>query len=177
MRQFVASATALLGQEFRGSLDDVFALAPREASALDHCCQHSPPTTPKCATSYTCNPKRRHGVHLAAPGEPVFNALAAQFIAHTLAIPSQEGDESQRYDERVEDIAVRIATAWERERGATVPDVSKLELARDAGLSNWLGFDLLATQPNGQTRCIEVKAAPARDAIHMETNEWKQTCH
>ena len=72
---------------------------------------------------------------------------------------------------------MRIATAWERERGATVQDVSKPDLARDAGLSNWPGFDLLATQPDGRTRRIEVKGRAGRDAIHMETNEWKQACH
>ena len=100
-----------------------------------------------------------------------------RFIAHALAIPPPEGDETQRYDERVEDIAVRIAIAWERERGATVRDVSKPELARDAGLPNWPGFDLLATRPDGQTRRIEVKGRAGRDGIHMEANEWKQACH
>ena len=76
-----------------------------------------------------------------------------------------------------EDIAVRIAIAWERERGATVRDVSKPDLARDAGLPNWPGFDLLATRPDGQTRRIEVKGRAGRDGIHMEANEWKQACH
>ena len=100
-----------------------------------------------------------------------------QFVAHALAIPPPEGDETERYDERVEDIAVRIAIAWERERGATVQDVSKPELARNAGLPNWPGFDLLATQPGGRKRRIEVKGRAGRDGIHMEANEWKQACH
>ena len=100
-----------------------------------------------------------------------------QFVAHALAIPPPEGDDAQRHDERVEDIAVRIATAWERERGATVQDVSKPELARNAGLPNWPGFDLLATQPDGQMRRIEVKGRAGREGIHMEANEWKQACH
>ena len=99
------------------------------------------------------------------------------FVAHALAIPPPEGDEAQRHDERVEDIAVRIATAWERERGATVQDVSKPELARNAGLPNWPGFDLLATQPDGQMRRIEVKGRANREGIRMEANEWKQACH
>ncbi len=100
-----------------------------------------------------------------------------QFVAHALAIPPPEGDDAQRYDERVEDIAVRIAIAWERERGATVRDVSKPALARNASLPNWPGFDLLATQPDGQLRRIEVKGRAGRDGIHMEANEWTQACH
>ena len=100
-----------------------------------------------------------------------------QFVAHALAIPPPEGDDAQRYDERVEDIAVRIAIAWERERGATVQDVSKPALARNASLPNWPGFDLLATQPDGQLRRIEVKGRAGRDGIHMEANEWTQACH
>ena len=56
-------------------------------------------------------------------------------------------------------------------------DVSKPDLARNAGLPNWPGFDLLATHPNGETRRIEVKGRAGRDAIHMEANEWKQACH
>ena len=99
-----------------------------------------------------------------------------RFIAHALAIPPPAGDDSH-YDERVEDIAVRIAIAYERERGATVQDVSKPELARNAGLPNWPGFDLLATHPNGETRRIEVKGRAGRDGIHMENNEWTQACH
>ena len=99
-----------------------------------------------------------------------------RFTAHALALPLPEGDE-RRYDERVEDIAVRIALAWERDRGATVQDVSKPELARHAGLSNWPGFDLLATHPNGEIRRIEVKGRAGRDAVQMENNEWTQACH
>ncbi len=104
-------------------------------------------------------------------------AAEVRFVAHALAIPPPEGDESQRYDERVEDVAVRIAAAWERERGADVQDVSKPALARDAGLSDWPGFDLLAVQPGGETRRIEVKGRAGTDGIQMEANEWKQACH
>ena len=112
---------------------------------------------------------------LASEPERV-TAGEARFITHALAVPPPDGDES-RYDERVEDIAVRIATAWERERGATVQDVSKPELARDAGLPNWPGFDLLATHPNGEIRRIEVKGRAGRDGVQMEVNEMKQASH
>ena len=104
-------------------------------------------------------------------------ATEVRFVAHALAIPPPEGDESQRYDERVEDVAVRIAVAWERERGAAVQDVSKPALARAAGLSDWPGFDLLAIQPGSETRHIEVKGRAGTDGIQMEANEWKQACH
>ena len=99
------------------------------------------------------------------------------FIAHALAIPPPEGDEAQRYDERVEEMAMRIATAWERARGAAVQDVSKPELAREAGLPNWPGFDLLALYPDREPRRIEVKGRAGREAIQMEINEWKQANH
>ena len=104
------------------------------------------------------------------------SAGEVRFIAHALAIPPPEGDDSH-YDERVEDIAVRVAAAWERERGAIVQDVSKPDLARNAGLLNWPGFDLLASHPDGETRRIEVKGRAGRDGIHMENNEWTQACH
>ena len=125
--------------------------------------------------------------HLLAERADALQALASepdrivagevQFVAHALAILPPEGDDAERYDERVEDIAVRIAIAWEREGGATVQDVSKPALARNASLPNWPGFDLLATQPDGQLRRIEVKGRAGRDGIHMEANEWKQACH
>ena len=126
-----------------------------------------------------------------------------RFLLHALAVPATDADQAQRYDERIEEMAVRIASAWERQRGAEVRDVSKPALARAAGLSNWPGFDLLATHPPGgargnpsqekslqpgsarghpsqeksQVRCIEVKGRAGRGAVQMEANEWKQACH
>ena len=99
------------------------------------------------------------------------------FLAHALVVPARATDESQHYDARVEEIAVRIATAWEQERGSTVRDVSRPAAARLAGLPDWPGFDLLATQPNGDVRSIEVKGRAGESAIQMELNEWKQACH
>ena len=100
-----------------------------------------------------------------------------QFLAHALVVPARASDELERYDARIEEIAVRIATAWERERGSAVRDVSTPESARLAGLPDWPGFDLLAKQPNGDVRNIEVKGRAGQSAIQMETNEWKQACH
>ena len=101
-----------------------------------------------------------------------------RFLAHALAVPAGDsGEEGERYDARVEEIAVRIALAWERERGGEVRDVSRPELARPAGLPDWPGFDLLSTHPEGEVRHIEVKGRAGRGSIRMETNEWKQACH
>ena len=100
-----------------------------------------------------------------------------RFLLHALAVPAAASDEVERYNERIEEMAVRIASAWERQRGAQVQDVSKPALARAAGLSNWPGFDLLCTLPDGSQRCIEVKGRAGQSAVQMEANEWKQACN
>ncbi len=100
-----------------------------------------------------------------------------RFLLHALAVPAAAADEVQRYDERIEEMAVRIASAWERQRGAEVQDVSNPALSRAAGLPNWPGFDLLSTQPDGARRCIEVKGRAGQSAVQMEANEWKQACN
>ena len=100
-----------------------------------------------------------------------------RFLAHVLVVPASDAAEQERYDARVEEIAVRIALGWERERSVAVQDVSKPERARLAGLPDWPGFDLLATGPDGEVRSIEVKGRAGQGAIQMEANEWKQACH
>ena len=105
-----------------------------------------------------------------APGE-------VRFIAHALVVPARASGALERYDARVEEIAVRIAAAWERERGSAVRDVSTPGAARLAGLPDWPGFDLLATPPDGDARNIEVKGRAGRSAVELELNEWKQAFH
>ena len=105
-----------------------------------------------------------------APGD-------VRFLAHALVVPGPSSEEQERYDARVEEMAVRIAAAWEKERGASVRDVSKPALAHQAGLPDWPGFDLLATLPDGNARSIEVKGRAGRAPIEMEANEWKQAFH
>ena len=100
-----------------------------------------------------------------------------KFLLHAVAVPATEEDDVERHDEQVEQIAVRIATAWETDRGAKVEDVSKPDLARAAGLSDWPGFDLLATHPHGERRSIEVKGRGGRGEIQLEVNEWQQACN
>ena len=111
----------------------------------------------------------------AAPERIVPGEL--RFLAHALAVPPRASCALERYDARVEEIAVGIATAWERDRRSTVRDVSRPDTARLAGLPDWPGFDLLATQPDGDVRNIEVKGRAGQSAIQMEVNEWTQACH
>ena len=56
---------------------------------------------------------------------------------------------------------------------STVQDVSTPELARQAGLPDWPGFDLLS-RAQDNVRNIEVKGRADRSAVQMEANEWKQ---
>ena len=100
-----------------------------------------------------------------------------RFLVHALVVPAADPGEMEHYDARVEEIALRIAIAWERDRGGTVRDVSKPEHARLAGLPDWPGFDLLSGHGEGAPRCIEVKGRAGDGAIQMEANEWKQACH
>ena len=99
-----------------------------------------------------------------------------RFLAHALVVPADRDDDA-RIEEPAEEIAVRIAAGWERDRGAGVQDVSRPALARAAGLPDWPGFDLLAHPPDGEPRCIEVKGRAGRTAVQMELNEWKQAFH
>ncbi len=102
-----------------------------------------------------------------------------RFLLHALVVRPEDvaGVENiERFDEAVEEIAVRIAADWERGRGAQVQDVSKPVLARAAGLPDWPGFDLLSTLPGGDQRCIEVKGRSTRSAVPVENNEWAQAC-
>ena len=101
-----------------------------------------------------------------------------RFLAHVLVVPASDTAEQDRYDARVEEIAVRIALGWERGAQCLRYRMSpKPERARLAGLPDWPGFDLLATDPDGEVRSIEVKGRAGRGAIQMEANEWKQACH
>ena len=85
-----------------------------------------------------------------------------RFLAHVLVVPTNDTADRERYDASVEEIAVRITLGWEKERSAAVQDVSKPERARLAGLPDWPGFDLLATDPDGEVRSIEVKGRAGR---------------
>jgi len=98
----------------------------------------------------------------------------ARLLAHALVIPAPDSAEIERYDEAVEEMAVRIASEWERERHGHLQDVSRPEKARAAGLPDWPGFDLLSIRPDGERRSIEVKGRAGQGAVQIEENEWKQ---
>ena len=109
-------------------------------------------------------PERLH------PGE-------ARLLAHALVIPAPDSTEIERYDEGVEEMAVRLASEWERDHGGHLQDVSKPAKARAAGLPDWPGFDLFSIRPDGVTRSIEVKGCAGKSGIQIEENEWKQASH
>ena len=104
-------------------------------------------------------------------------AAPSHLLAHALVVPPSEGDEIEAFDARVEEVAMRIASEWERGRDAAVTDVSKPAGARMAGLGDHPGFDLLAVDRDGGKRHIEVKGRAGRSEIWMEANEWKAACH
>lgn len=100
-----------------------------------------------------------------------------RFLAHALVLPPTGQEEVEAFDASVEDIAMRIASEWERGRAATVTDVSRPAGARMAGLGDYPGFDLLAVGDAGEKRHIEVKGQAGRSSVWMEINEWKAACH
>ena len=102
-----------------------------------------------------------------------------RFLAHALVVPAADyaAAEVDRHDARVEEIAVNVAVAWEREHGGAVRDVSKPALARVVGLPDWPGFDMMSDRPGETRRHIEVKGRAGRSDVQMEDNEWKQANH
>ena len=69
----------------------------------------------------------------------------ARFLAHAVVVPPTGQGEVEAFDVNVEALAMRIASEWERGRGAKVTDVSRPAGARMAGLTtDYPGFDLLA---------------------------------
>ena len=101
----------------------------------------------------------------------------AAMIAHALVLPSDNPEEHERHDAEVEAIAVRLARAYEEESGARVDDVSRPELARRVGLSDWPGFDLLSRHPDTGRRAIEVKGRAHSGGIELKENEWANACN
>ena len=105
-----------------------------------------------------------------------------EFLVHALVVPVQDTGETERYDADVEAIAVKVATAYEESFGAQVQDVSRPELARRAGLTDWPGFDLRSRHPendqsNAEERAIEVKGRAGSGNIQMSENEWARACN
>lgn len=72
-------------------------------------------------------------------------------------VPSTEPEDQKRQDKEVEAIALTVAWAYEESQGALVKNVSTPQLARDAGLTDHPGFDLLSKYLDAQQLSIEVK--------------------
>ena len=100
-----------------------------------------------------------------------------EFLVHALVVPAQDPEEAGRYDAEVEAIAVKIATAYEESFGAKVKDVSRPDLARRAGLTDWPGFDLLSVHLPDKRRAIEVKGRADTGGIELSENEWAKACN
>jgi hypothetical protein len=107
---------------------------------------------------------------LIRPGE-------VEFIAHAMVVPSHDPEERARYDANVEAVAMQETRAYEEARGATVHDVSKPAGARAADLEDHPGFDILAIDPNGERRAIEVKGRAASGEVELTENEWIKACN
>ena len=118
---------------------------------------------------------RRLSVLRAEPEH--IRAGEAEFLVHALVVPAQDDREAERYDADVEAIAMEVAAAYEKERGAQVRDVSKPELARRAGLQDWPGFDLRSLREGSEPRDIEVKGRAGTEGVEMSENEWAKACN
>jgi superfamily II DNA or RNA helicase len=102
---------------------------------------------------------------------------AVIFLAHALVVPSDDLEEGKWYDTTVETIAVKWARAFEEALGASVRDVSTPQLALEAGLSEWPGFDLLARRPSGMELAIEVKGRAGIGDVELSENEYIKACN
>ena len=90
-------------------------------------------------------------------------------LAHALVLPSSDPEERERHDREIEQIAMRVARAYEESLGATVHDVSD-PLQK-------MGFDLLSRRPNGEERCVEVKGRRAVGDVQLSENEWAKAAN
>jgi hypothetical protein len=77
---------------------------------------------------------------------------------------------------------MQLARVHEEAANATVLDVSRPELARRAGLTDWPGFDLKSLRPHGplgpgHERAIEVKGRAGSGAVEVSENEWAKACN
>ena len=105
-----------------------------------------------------------------------------ELLVHALVVLSQDSEGTEQYDADVEAIAVEVATAYEKRFNAQVSDVSRPELARRAGLTDWPGFDLLSRRTPAADRlpeelAIEVKGRRGYGGIEMKDNEWANACN
>jgi hypothetical protein len=97
------------------------------------------------------------------------------FLAHALVVPAPVPEEFQRLQLDVEQRALEVALAFERQQAA-VFDVSTPAAALAQGLNAWPGFDLLAVEADGTRRAIEVKGRVGTGAVELSANEYGKAC-
>jgi hypothetical protein len=117
---------------------------------------------------------RAHNAEQTVLREPALIGVGpVEFLAHVLARPAANDEESLQYDAEVERVAMELVMAHERALGSRVQDVHLPELALRAGLNApWPGFDVLSHRLDGSRRCIEVKGSGRVSNVHISTNEW-----
>lgn len=99
------------------------------------------------------------------------------FLAHALVVPSDDPADRMRHDQEVEQVAVRVARAFEESHQAVVRDVSTPPLARAARLEDYPGFDLLSRRPDGSELAVEVKGRAGIGDVELKENEWAKACN
>ncbi len=120
--------------------------------------------------------RRELALHTARQTVDLIGLGSLDIIAIALVQPAEATDETGPLAIESERIAVEMAVAFERARGAEVFDVSTADRARKAGLNDYPGFDLLSKHPEGD-RSIEVKGRAGRTDVALEENEWAAACN
>ncbi len=125
---------------------------------------------------------KKHGLALLEAEASLIEPGEIKMIAHALVVPTDDPEERQRHDAKVEAIAVERARTHEEAAGAIVHDVSRPELARRQGLGDWPGFDLRSLRPASpkgpeEERAIEVKGRAASGPVEVSENEWAAACN
>ncbi len=121
---------------------------------------------------------RRESTLLALKREPeLISPGTITFIAHALVVLSSDPEDIKEHDVNVELAAMKIAWALEQKDGAEVIDVHTPELARQAGLPENPGFDLLSVRSGNERRAIEVKGRASTGDVEVSANEWAKACN
>ncbi|MGH7551581.1 MAG: DUF3883 domain-containing protein, partial [Longimicrobiales bacterium] len=112
----------------------------------------------------------RREPELIVPGE-------VEFIAHALAVPSDDPADLERLEAHAEQIAMDLVRAFEEAAGGKVRFVDTPDRARAVGLPDHPGFDVLSIRPGNERRCVEVKGRATVGEIEVTDNEWARACN
>ena len=125
--------------------------------------------------------EKQHDLALLEAQATLIEPGEMKIIARALIVPTNDPEERKRHDADVEEIAMRVATLYEQDAGATVRDVSTPPLSRAEGLGENPGFDIRSLRPAGphgpaEARAIEVKGRADSGAVEVTHNEWAAAC-